>query len=189
MRKLRHEEIPRVDPAKIGSLTKHPIRAVLENVRSIHNVGSIFRSSDAARIDHLHLTGYTGTPDNLAIHKTSLGAEVSVAWSHDHDIADVLARLKASGHRIAVLEITDQPTFVDDLTADDFPLAVVLGNEVEGVSAEVVAQADIALEIPQYGVKQSLNVAVAYGIIVMDLVRRYRMVSGLPLTDRPAAEI
>ncbi len=189
MRKLRHEEIPRIDPGKIGTVDKHPIRAVLDNVRSIHNVGSIFRSSDAARIEHLHLTGYTGTPDNPSIHKTSLGAEESVPWSHDGDISHVLVQLRRSGYRIAVVEITDQPTFVDELTVDDFPLAIVLGNEVDGVSADVVAEADIALEIPQFGIKQSLNVAVAYGVIAMDLVRRYRLVSGLPVTERPAAEI
>lgn len=189
MRKLRHEEIPRIDPDKIGTVDKHPIRAVLDNVRSIHNVGSIFRSSDAARIEHLYLTGYTGTPDNPSIHKTSLGAEKSVPWSHDGDISHVLTQLRRSGYRIAVVEITDQPTFVDELTVDDFPLAIVLGNEVDGVSADVVAEADIALEIPQFGIKQSLNVAVAYGVITMDLVRRYRLVSGLPVTERPAAEI
>lgn len=88
-----------------------------------------------------------------------------------------------------MVEITDRPTFVDELVVDDFPLAIVLGNEVDGVSADVVAEADIALEIPQFGIKQSLNVAVAYGVIAMDLVRRYRLISGLPVTERPAAEI
>lgn len=174
MRKLKHEEIPRPDPAEVTLLPKHPISVIVDNVRSLHNVGSIFRTSDAARIEQLYLTGITGTPEHRALHKTALGAQDIVPWSHHADAADVLRRLRSRGYTLAVLEITDTPTATDAVAASHFPLALVVGNEVTGVDDALVEMADLALEIPQYGAKQSLNVAVAYGIAVFDLLRGYR---------------
>ena len=172
MRKLRHEEIPRPTPTDVSALPKHPIAVVLDNVRSLYNVGSIFRTSDAALIEKLYLTGITGTPEHRGLHKTALGAQDTVAWAYEKDPADVLRRLRRDGYTLAVLEITDTPT--TEVITDHFPLCLVVGNEINGVRDELVAMADVAMEIPQYGAKQSLNVAVAYGIAVFDLVRCYR---------------
>lgn len=183
MRKLTHEEIPRPDPTRLAALPKHPIRVVANNIRSIHNVGSIFRTSDAARIEHLHLTGFSGTPENRALHKAALGAQDVVRWSYSPSAIDVIEELRRMNYRIAILEITDSPTELSHLSADDFPLALVLGNEVTGVEEEVVRRADLALEIPQYGFKQSLNVSVAYGVAAFGLVTQYRSLSNLPLRE------
>ena len=174
MRKLRHDEIPRPDPADVRALPKHPVAVVVDDVRSIHNVGAIFRTSDAARIEGLYLTGFTGTPEHRALRKTALGAEETVAWRQEPDVLALLERLRAEGYTIAALEITDTPTRPGELERAHFPLCLVVGNEVEGVRDEVVARADLALEIPQYGAKQSLNVSVAYGIAVYGVVERYR---------------
>ena len=174
MRKLRHEEIPRPSPAAVSALPKHPITVVLDNVRSLYNVGSIFRTSDAALIERLYLTGITGTPEHRGLHKTALGAQDTVAWAYEKDPVEVLRRLRHDGYTLAALEITDMPTHTTEVLPDHFPLCLVVGNEISGVRDELVAMADLALEIPQYGAKQSLNVAVAYGVAVFDLVQRYR---------------
>ena len=180
MRKLKHDEIPRPDPSDVRHLTKHPVCVVVDNVRSIYNVGSIFRTSDAALVEKLYLTGFTGTPEHRALRKTALGAEETVAWQHEGDVQAVVRRLRREGYTIAVLEITDTPSRVSRLEPAHFPLCLVVGNEVSGVQDEVVALADLALEIPQYGAKQSLNVAVAYGVAVFGVVERYRRLTGVP---------
>lgn len=180
MRKLNRNEIPRPVPAEVAALPKHPIGVVVHNVRSIYNVGSIFRTSDAARIERLYLTGYTGTPRHNDLHKTALGAQDVVAWSAHEAALPVLRRLRARGYTLAALEITDTPTRASEVELEQFPLCLVVGNEVEGVDDSIIEEVDLALEIPQYGTKQSLNVAVAYGIAVFDLVRRYRSLHGPP---------
>lgn len=174
MRKLKHEEIPRPAPDEVAALPKHPIVVVLDDIRSIYNVGSIFRTSDAAQIEHLYLTGITGTPEHRGVHKTALGAQDTVAWTYERTAEPVIERLKAEGYTIAALEITDVPTRTTDVQPVHFPLCLILGNEVTGVRDDLIALADLALEIPQFGAKQSLNVAVAYGIAVFDLVRCFR---------------
>lgn len=179
MRKLKHEEIPRPDPDSIDSLPKHPISVVVDNVRSIYNVGSIFRTSDAALIEKIYLTGITGTPANRGLHKTALGAQDTVEWTYETDPLDVIRALKTHGYVIGVLEITDRPTRTTEVLPGAFPLGLVVGNELHGVDQTLIAEADLALEIPQYGAKQSLNVAVAFGIAVFDLVRAYRARAGL----------
>jgi tRNA G18 (ribose-2'-O)-methylase SpoU len=178
MRKLEHAEIPRPDPHTLTSLPRHPIAVVLDDVRSLYNVGSIFRTSDAARIERLYLGGITGTPEHPGLHKTALGAQDTVPWTHVADPLDAVEALRERGYTIAVLEITDTPTPVSGVRTKDFPLCLIVGNEVHGVRNELVEKADLALEIPQYGAKQSLNVAVAYGIAVFGLVERYRALCG-----------
>ncbi|MEX1056032.1 MAG: TrmH family RNA methyltransferase [Rhodothermales bacterium] len=162
-------------------LRKHPISVVVDNVRSIHNVGSIFRTSDAALVEKIYVTGISGTPENRAMHKTALGAQDTVAWEYVREASEIVRRLKGAGYTIAVLEITDTPTYPPELESEHFPLCLVVGNELFGVSDESIALADLALEIPQFGAKQSLNVSVAFGIAVFDVVRRYRSLHGLPL--------
>ncbi|MFB6273758.1 MAG: TrmH family RNA methyltransferase [Salinibacter sp.] len=183
MRKLSWDEIDRPTPESIASLPKHPIRLVVHNVRSIHNVGSMFRTSDAARIEHVHLTGFTGTPEHKDLHKTALGAQDTVEWTQHDEAVPLLHNLRENGYTIALLEQTDQTQRPDEVAPDAFPLALVVGNEVRGIDEEVLDAADLALEIPQYGAKISLNVGVAYGIAVYDLIRRYRSAHG-PLGDQ-----
>lgn len=180
MRKLSWDEIERPDPDQIASLPKHPVRLVVHNVRSIHNVGSMFRTSDAARIEHVHLTGFTGTPEHEDLHKTALGAQDSVSWSQHDDAVTLLQDLQDAGYTIAVLEQTTDTRPPAEVPAEAFPLALVVGNEVRGIDEDVLNAADLALEIPQYGAKISLNVSVAYGIAVYDLIRRYRTLHGPP---------
>ena len=174
MRKLRHEEIPRpsIDEAKL--LPKHPVTVILDDVRSVYNVGAIFRTSDAVRIERVMVTGITATPENRGLHKTALGAQDSVPWRYVATAEEAAATLKSDGYTICALELTDSPTLTTGLPHSAFPVALVVGNELTGVSEPVLKQADYALEIPQYGIKQSLNVAVAFGIAIYDLVRIWR---------------
>ncbi len=177
MRKLRPDEI---DAQRTENGGPHPIAVLLENVRSIYNVGSIFRTADAAGVREMILAGITGTPENRSMHKTALGAQDTVPWRYVNEARPALAEMKQKGYRVAVLEITDSPTRPSALTPDDFPLCLVVGNEVKGVSADTLGLADLAIELPQYGSKQSLNAAVAFGIAIYDIVRRYRVLHRLP---------
>ena len=174
MRKLRPDEIARPAPAAVADLPKHPITVVLDDVRSLYNVGSILRTSDAALVERVVCTGITGTPDHRRVHKTALGAQDTVAWAYEEDPLRVVRRLRRRGYTLAVLEITDAPTATTAVEARHFPLCLVVGNELHGVREALVEAADLALEIPQYGAKHSLNVAVAFGVAVFDLVRCYR---------------
>lgn len=177
MRKLSHEEIPRADPRDIISLPRHPVSAILHDIRSVHNVGSMFRTSDAAAVERIFLTGFTATPDHHAIHRTALGAQDAVPWENEEDPITVVRKLRASGVSVAALEITDEPTKVSDLQPGHFPLCLVVGNEVDGVPQSLLDACDLALEIPQYGIKQSLNVSVAFGIAVFGIIERYREIA------------
>lgn len=174
MRKLAWDEIDRPAPEELADLPRHPVSVVAHNIRSIYNVGSLFRTGDAARVEHLYLTGYTGTPTHKDLHKTALGAQDLVPWSAEDDVLALLGDLRSQGYTIAALELTDASQPPAELEANAFPLALVLGNEVHGIDSDVLDACDVALEIPQYGAKQSLNVSVAFGVAVYDLVRRYR---------------
>ncbi len=174
MRKLRHEEINRTPLDVVKFLPRHPITVLLDNVRSVHNVGSIFRTSDGALVERIILTGITPTPDNPQMHKTALGAQDVVPWQYEPKASVAINHLRNLGYVITVLELTDLPTSISSLTRDHFPICLVIGNELSGVDQQLIVKADHALEIPQYGAKQSLNVAVAYGIAVFDLVKILR---------------
>ena len=174
MRKLRHEEIDRPSADQVRLLPRHPVTVVLDNIRSVHNVGSIFRSSDGALVERILLTGITATPENPQMHKTALGAQDTVPWSYKPDATVVIDNLRSLGYTIAVLELTDSSIPISAVSRDYFPLCLVIGNELSGVDQSLINQADYALEIPQYGAKQSLNVAVAYGIVIFDLIKILR---------------
>jgi tRNA G18 (ribose-2'-O)-methylase SpoU len=180
MRKLQHHEIPRADPAETSLLPKHPIAVIADNIRSIHNVGSIFRTCDAAGVAHLHLCGFTGTPDDRRLFKTALGAQEVVPWSYHPDALDAVTDLRTRGFKIVALELTTRPRDLETLSTSDFPLALIIGNEVDGVSDALIDEADFAIEIPQFGIKQSLNVSVAFGVAIFDLVRVYRRLQQMP---------
>ena len=174
MRKLRHEEIDRPSADQVRLLPRHPVTVILDNIRSVHNVGSIFRSSDGALIERIFLTGITATPENPQMHKTALGAQDTVPWSYKPSAAAAIAHLRSLNYTIAVLELTDASIPVSALPREHFPLCLVIGNELSGVDQHLINQADYALEIPQYGAKQSLNVAVACGIAIFDLIKILR---------------
>ncbi len=177
MRKLRTEEIERLTTSEAKRSVKHPIVGVIEDVRSIHNVGSIFRTAEAAGIERLYLTGITGTPENRMLRKSALGAEEVVPWQHALQIEDVIGDLKSSGYTVAALELTDTPGVISELTNSAFPLALIVGNEVSGVSDPTLKLCDLSLEIRQYGSKHSLNVAVAFGIATFRLVEHFRQIA------------
>ena len=179
MRKLRHEEIQRVDPSEISSLPRHPVRVVVDNVRSLYNVGSIFRTSDAAGVERIYLTGYSGTPEHAGLHRTALGAQDAVAWEKHEQAEPLLREIRSAGYTLAALEITDTPRHVAELEEADFPLCLIVGNEVDGVSQHLLDLCQLAIEIPQYGMKQSLNVSVAYGVAVFGIVERFRALTGI----------
>ncbi|MBE0642802.1 MAG: RNA methyltransferase [Bacteroidetes bacterium] len=171
LRKLRHEEIARTPHEEISAKRRHPIVIVVDNVRSLYNVGSIFRSCDGALVEKLYLCGFSPYPPRKEISKTALSADDTVPWEYVYDVCEALRRLKSEGWRIAALEHTTDSLSCFNLRADMFPLAVVVGNEVAGVSDEALALCDMAIEIPMFGTKQSLNVAVATGIICFEGVR------------------
>jgi tRNA G18 (ribose-2'-O)-methylase SpoU len=179
MRKLTLDELSasRVSGEKIGTVERLPIIGLLDNIRSLYNVGSIFRTSDGARVESLILCGFTPHPPRKEIDKTALGATTSVPWLHFRDPLDGVAEAKRRGARICVLEQTTKSIPYYELTAEMFPLCIVVGNELTGVSPAIVAAADMAVDIPMFGVKQSLNASVAYGIAIFDLVRIWRQAS------------
>ncbi|MBX7243667.1 MAG: RNA methyltransferase [Bacteroidia bacterium] len=149
---------------------KNPIVVILDDVRSMNNVGSVFRSGDAFLIEKLYLCGITPTPPHREIRKTALGAEESVAWEYCEDILELVQGLKQEGYTIASVEQTDSGVFLNEFTpAFNQKIAIVLGNEVDGVSQAVVDASDIILEIPQQGTKHSLNISVAAGIVIYDI--------------------
>ena len=173
LRKLTHDELlaRSVPPGETGRRERNPVAGMLDNIRSLYNVGSMFRTSDGAFIRRLYLTGYTPAPPRSEISKTSLGATESVPWSHHRDPLQAVAEARGEGMRICVLEHTTHSVPVFTLTKEVFPVCLVVGNELTGVSRAVVDAADLAVEIPMYGVKQSLNAAVAYGVALFELMR------------------
>ena len=176
MRKLTHAEITakRENLDTLSLAPRLPVSVVVDNVRSLYNVGSIFRTSDGALINKLVLTGFTPTPPRREIDKTALGATQSVPWSYEKEPREAIRQLKSQGFKACCLELTDKVIPYYDVLSADFPLCLVIGNEITGVSKDALAECDLALEIPQFGIKQSLNVAVAYGIAIFELNRIWR---------------
>ena len=172
MRKLTPEELT-ARQKKTGKRPRLPVYLICDNIRSLWNVGSIFRSADGAGIAKIFLCGITGTPPRPEITKTALGAEKSVPWEAVQDPGKAVLLLKRQGIPVFVLEQTDESDVLWE-SALELPLGIVVGNEVDGVSPHVVALADGALEIPMHGVKESLNVAVACGILLYEIVRRLK---------------
>jgi tRNA G18 (ribose-2'-O)-methylase SpoU len=173
MRKLTHAEISRNRPKleEIYKVKKLPVYVVLDNIRSSYNVGSIFRTSDGVMVEKLILCGYTPHPPNKDVLKTALGSDKSVQWEYIKDAVEAVKGLKKQGLRICALEHTDKSINYSKFVKDHFPICLILGNEISGVSTELIELCDYSLEIPQFGVKQSLNVAVAYGVSIFELRR------------------
>ena len=171
MRKLTHDEITekRATLETLDKVKRMPVYVILNSIRSAYNVGSIFRTSDGAMITKLFLCGYTPTPENKEVLKTALGSTESVKWEFVRDAESVIKALKQSGVKIAALEQTDESRPYFSVTPNDFPLALVVGNEITGVDQNLIYLCDFSIDIPQYGIKQSLNVAVAYGIAIFEM--------------------
>jgi tRNA G18 (ribose-2'-O)-methylase SpoU len=166
-RKLLNIELGRVSAAEYKELPESGIVLVLDNIRSAHNVGSAFRTADSFKIDKVWLCGICAVPPSAEIHKSALGAEDSVAWEHVDDTMEAVRRLKEDGYTIVSAEQTMESVMLDTFVPEPGRrYAVVFGNEVAGVSQEVVDASDFALEIPQYGTKHSLNVSVSMGVVL-----------------------
>ena len=166
-RKLLNIELGRVSADEYKDLPESGIVVVLDNVRSAHNVGSAFRTADSFKIDKVWLCGICAVPPSAEIHKSALGAEDSVAWEHVDDTMEAVRRLKEDGYTIVSAEQTVDSVMLDTFTPESGrKYAVVFGNEVAGVSQDVVDASDFCLEIPQYGTKHSLNVSVSIGVIL-----------------------
>lgn len=171
MRKLTHDEIAlnRSTLETIHSVKKLPAYVILNSIRSNYNVGAIFRTSDGALIEKLFLCGYTPCPPKKEVLKTALGSIESVKWEYVKDAKSVIKELKDKGIQIVALELTDRSYPYHQIKTDDFPICLIIGNEITGVSQELLDLCDKSIEIPQYGIKQSLNVAVAYGVAIFEL--------------------
>lgn len=173
MRKLSHSEIKadRKDLTNINEFKRNPVYVLCDSIRSIFNVGAIFRASDGAFIEKIFLCGYTPYPPRKEIEKVALGATLSVPWEYVKDPMDVVKRMKAEGIKVCSLELTDKPKMVWNLKKEDFPLCLILGNEITGVANELVNESDFSVELPMQGIKQSLNVSVATGIALYEMIR------------------
>jgi 23S rRNA (guanosine2251-2'-O)-methyltransferase len=173
MNKLQLEQLGRISIDEFKRAPKIPITIVLDNVRSLHNVGSVFRTADAFRCERIFLTGITGTPPHREIHKTALGATESVQWEFADKPEKVVSELKRVGYRIVVVEQTTESTPLHQfIVKPGDRICLIFGNEIKGVSNEVIALADEALEIPQSGTKHSLNISVCVGIVCWELARK-----------------
>jgi len=167
MRKLKITELKRLSEDEFKSARKIPLVVVLDNVRSLHNVGSVFRTADAFLVEKIYLCGITSVPPNPEIHKTALGAEFTMDWEYAANTDEVVKTLKKEGYFVYAVEQAEGSVLLTDLHLDtNRKYAVIFGNEVKGVQQEVVDLCDACLEIPQYGTKHSLNVSVAAGIVV-----------------------
>ena len=172
MRKLKTIEMHRLSVEQFKEAEKMPLIVVLDDVRSLHNVGSVFRSCDAFRVEALYLCGITATPPQAEIHKTALGAEDSVEWKYFDTAEEAVEALHDKGYHVYSIEQVEGSTKLQDLQLDaGKKYAVVLGNEVKGVHQTVVDMSDGCLEIPQFGTKHSLNVSVTAGIVVWEFAR------------------
>lgn len=174
-RKLHTEEILRLSPEEFAAADKIPLVVVLDDVRSLHNVGSVFRTADAYRVEEVLLCGITAVPPHAEIHKTALGAEFTVAWRHFADAVDAVADLKAAGYTVLAVEQAEGSVGLDAFAPErGRKYAVVLGNEVKGVRQAVIDASDACLELPQFGTKHSLNVSVTAGIVIWELAKALR---------------
>lgn len=173
MKKLKLEELGRISVDQFKIAEKLPVCIVLDNIRSLHNVGSAFRSADAFRVEKIYLAGITGTPPHREIQKTALGATESVPWEYSDQASEIVRQLKEQEYEIVIVEQTSESIPLQKFQpAEAKKYCLVFGNEVNGVSETVMALGDTALEIPQEGTKHSLNVSVCLGIVLWEIFRK-----------------
>ena len=178
MRKLENSELERKSIADFKLATKTPIILILDDIRSLHNIGSVFRTSDAFLIKKIYLCGITATPPNKEIHKTALGATDTVSWEYEKDVLEVITKLKNENTKVFAIEQVENAIFLDNFIPNkNNEYALVFGNEVYGVSQEAIKMCDGCIEIPQLGTKHSLNISVSAGIVVWDLFQKLKRLS------------
>ena len=176
MRKLKLDELNRPDIETFKTQEKLPVVAVLDNVRSMHNVGSIFRTADGFALEKVILCGITAQPPHREIEKTALGATQSVEWAHYSDTLSAVNDLRANGYEIIAIEQAEYSTMLHTFQPDvDKKYALIFGNEVDGVSTEVMATIDECIEIPQFGTKHSFNIVISAGIVFWDFFAKLRL--------------
>ncbi len=170
MRKIKNSELNRLSVEGFKAVKKSPLIVILDNVRSLNNVGSIFRSADAFRIQHIYLCGITATPPHKDIQKTALGSTEAVDWSYAKDTLAVVEKLQSVNVKVMAIEQAENATMLQDFYPNNQSIyALVFGHEVKGVNQAVVNQCDGVIEIPQFGTKHSLNIAVSGGVVLWDL--------------------
>ena len=173
MRKLANAELDRKNIDEFKEAQKTPIIVILDDIRSLHNIGSVFRTSDAFLIEKIFLCGITAIPPNKEIHKTALGATETVAWEYAKDILEVVNQLKQENIKVYSVEQTENAIMLDDFQPEiNSKYALIFGNEVKGVSQEAINLSDSVIEIPQLGSKHSLNISVSAGIVIWDLFQK-----------------
>ena len=170
MRKLKNSELDRLSIDAFKEAKKTPIIIILDNIRSLNNIGSVFRTSDAFLIEKIYLCGITATPPHKDINKTALGSTNTVDWEYAKDTLNLIKKLKSENIKICAIEQTENATMLNEFkTNSNTKYALVFGNEVKGVSQDVVTASDTIIEIPQFGTKHSLNISVSCGIVVWDI--------------------
>jgi len=175
MRKLKNSELDRLSVNDFKSAEKTPIIIVLDNIRSLNNIGSVFRTSDAFLVDKIYLCGITATPPHKDIHKTALGSTDTVAWEHIENTLDLVEKLKSENVTICAIEQAENATMLDDFKVEtNKKYALVFGNEVKGVAQDVVNASDVVIEIPQFGTKHSLNISVSCGVVTWDIFSKLK---------------
>ncbi len=175
MRKLKNNELGRISVDEFKSTKKTPLIIVLDNIRSLNNIGSVFRTSDAFLIEKIYLCGITATPPNRDIHKTALGATESVAWEYAESTLAVVEKLKVESVKVLAIEQAENSTKLDTFFPEEnTKYAIVMGNEVKGVQQEVINASDMCIEIPQLGTKHSLNISVTTGVVIWDLFTKMK---------------
>ena len=172
MKKLKNKDLQRITIEGFKSAKKTPVTIVLDNIRSALNVGSVFRTADAFLIENIILCGITMIPPNKDIRKVTLGATNSVNWQFERNTLDAVTILKENGYHIMGVEQADKSSMLDNFSLPNKPLAIIMGNEVNGVSEDVIKLCDEVIEIPQFGTKNSLNVSVATGIVIWELWKK-----------------
>ncbi len=174
MRKLRNEELNRLSIDAFKRVDKIPLIVILDNIRSMNNIGSVFRTSDAFRVEKIILCGITACPPNPEIHKTALGATETVDWAYSKDTIEVVKELQEQGYYVYAVEQAENSVSLEGLQSNNAEkVAVVFGHEVKGVQQAVVDASDAVLEIPQFGTKHSLNISVCAGIVIWEFARGF----------------
>ncbi len=174
-RKLKITELNRISAEEFKKANKLPLVVILDNVRSLHNIGSVFRTSDAFRVECIYLCGITATPPHPEMHKTALGAEFTVDWKYVNNAVEAVDNLRQEGYVVFSIEQAENSIMLENIQLEQGRrYAVVLGNEVKGVQQEVIDHSDGCIEIPQYGTKHSLNVSVTAGIVIWDLFKQLK---------------
>lgn len=173
MRKLENSELDRKSVEDFKKAEKTPLIIILDNIRSLHNIGSVFRTADAFLVEKIYLCGITAVPPNKEIHKTALGATETVAWEHNNDVLEVITSLQKEGVEVWAVEQVENAVYLNDfIPEENKKYAIIFGNEVKGVSQKAIELCSGSIEIPQLGTKHSLNISVSTGIVVWDIFQK-----------------